>query len=37
MKKAILAVMFTCFIGVSCAVEIKTDFLYTLVLQVIAE
>lgn len=37
MKKMILAIMFTCFIGVSCAVEIKTDFLYTLVLQVIAE
>lgn len=37
MKKMILAVMFTCFIGVSCAVEIKTDFLYMLVLQVIAE
>jgi MOSC domain-containing protein YiiM len=37
MKKFLIAVLFTAFIGVGFAVEIRSDFLYSLVLRVIAE
>lgn len=37
MKKFLVAVLFTAFIGVGFAVEIRSDFLYSLVLRVIAE